>query len=487
MGYKLNELSDVLINQISEIVLGGTGEVPAEPNTFLTWCQPGIPFAPSQFDFAVHGLGSKKEPKENLELLTQAFQFAQLVDFIPDIRAAYTGDKQAARFNPDAEERLTTIYELILKVAKVVHHDLTPEEQAKVEKIRGILGKMKKTENELGETTEVLEDSPMYKTYKAKSAAYRAAELQYKAKNILAMSASGEAGNAAVADWALNAGLYLEDVKAAEDDWSANGWRGQIDDAMAVVQALTERSMEVWRSSLLTFFKAAEVNATGPGTRFRYTTMIPADLEQGGWTNYSVSHSLVDTKAHSEATQASASLGLNLGFWSFGGSGQGSTSEQTSSIEVDNFNLSFQLCMTVISRPWFYPEFFSNRGWTLKTGEGWEYTDPPSDGAPPPDTKGKFIGYPTIILWARNVNIESTQFASAYETYASQFGGGGSVGWGPFTLSGAGAHQESDAHMHTETTGQGLKVEGMQIIGFVNHLIGKAPNLLESIKEDELI
>jgi len=487
MSYKLNELADVLINQISAIVLGGAGDVPAEPNTFLTWCQPGIPFAPSQFDFAVHGLGSKKEPKENLELLTQAFQFAQLVDFIPDIRAAYTGDKQAARFNPDAEERLTTIYELILKVAKVVHRDLSPEEQAKIEKIKGILGKMKKTENELGETTEVLEDSPMYKTYKAKAAAYRAAELQYKNKNIQAMSASGEAGNAAVADWALNAGLYLEEVKAAEDDWIANGSRNQINDAMAVVQGLTERSMEVWRSQLLTLFKAAEVNATGPGTRFRYTTMIPADLEQGGWTEYKVSHSLVDSKTHSEATQWSASAGLNLGFWSFGGNAQGSSSNQTSALEVDNFNLSFQLCMTVISRPWFYPEFFSNRGWTLKEGDGWMYDEMPSNGLTPPDTSGKFIGYPTIILWARDVKIESAQFASAYESYASQFGGGGSVGWGPFTLSGSGAHQESDFHMRTETTGQGLEVKGTQIIGFVNHLIGKTPNLLDSIKEDELI
>jgi hypothetical protein len=489
MGYKLNELGDVLLDQVSQIVLGGDQTAPANLNTFLTWCQPGIPFGPEQFDFATGGFGSGAEAKDNLAILNHAFNFAQLVDFIPDIKAAYTGDKQAARFNPNAEERLTTIYSEILQFSKVVHQELTDEQNKKLEKFRGLLRQTKKVKDIVTEEEkEVTEDGPMLKAYNEKLAAYIAAALNYNNKRIAAQSAAGAAGNAAVADFSTNAELYRLQVKAARDAWVAGGYRNEVDDINSYIDQVTRRDMVLWKQSLVELFNESVVNTPTQGQRFNYTTLLPGDFASaGGWTRYAVSHDLVDAKSHDESSQWQASAGLNLGFWSFGGNVHGASSEHTENLEVDNFMLSCELCQTVISRPWFYPEFFSNRGWDLKTGDGWMYDDMPSNGEPPPNTKGKFVGYPTTILWARNVQITSAQFASAYQSYSSEFGGGGSVGWGPFTLSGGGAHQESGTHLHAEADGQGLSVEGMQIIGFVNHLIGKAPNRLEQIKDEELV
>jgi len=488
MAYKLNELSDVLLNQISEIVLGGDQTAPASPNTFLTWCQPGIPFGPNVFDFADAGLGSGADAQADRAILNHAFNFAQLVDFIPDIKAAYTGDKQAGRFNPDAEERLSTIYSEILRFSKVVHQDLSEEEKKKLEKFRGLLRQTKKVKDIVTEEEkEVTEDGPMLKAYNEKQAAYIAAALNYNNKRVAAQSATGESGKAAVADFSTNAELYRTQVKSALDAWISGGYRNEVDEVNSYIDQVTRRDMVLWKQSLVELFNESVVNATSQGTRFNYTTVIPGDFATaGGWTRYSVSHETVDSKTHSESTQWQASAGLNLGLWSFGGGAEGSSSEDTSNFEVDNFELSFELCMTLISRPWFYPEFFSNRGWDLKTGEGWMYDDMPSNGAAPPATAGKFVGYPTIILWARNVRINSAQFTSAYESHASKFGANASVGWSVFTLKGGGAHEESDSHLHTESSGQGLSVDGMQIIGFVNHLIGKAPNLLDGIKEEEL-
>lgn len=489
MGYKLNELSDVLLNQISHIVLGGDQTAPASPNTFLTWCQPGIPFGPDQFDFATGGFGSGADAQADKGILNHAFNFAQLVDFVPDIRAAYSGDRQAARFNPDAEERLTTIYSEILRFSKVVHQDLSDEQKKKLEKFRSLLRQTKKVKDIVTEEEkEVTEDGSMLKAYNEKQAAYIAAALNYNNKRVAAQSATGESGKAAVADFSTNAELYKMQVKTALDAWISGGYRNEVDEINAYIDQVTRRDMVLWKQSLVELFNDSVVNATAQGTRFNYTTVIPGDFATaGGWTGYSASHEMVDSKTHSESTEWQAAAGLNLGLWSFGGGAQGASSEQTANLEVDDFELSFELCMTLISRPWFYPEFFSNRGWDLKKGEGWMYDDMPSNGAAPPDTAGKFIGYPTMILWARNVNISSAQFSSAYQAYASQFGGSASVGWGPFTLSGGGAHQEADTHIHTEATGQGLTVNGMQIIGFVNHLIGKAPNKLDEIKDGDLV
>jgi len=489
MGYKLNDLGNVLINQISDIVLGGDQAAPANPNTFLTWCQPGIPFGPEHFDFSTSGFGSGADAKADIAILNHAFNFAQLVDFVPDIRAAYTGDKQQGRFNPDAEERLTTIYSEILRFSKVVHQDLTDEEKAKIEKFRGLLRQTKTVKDIVtDEEKEVTEDGPMLKAYNEKLAAYIAAALNYNNKRVAAQGATGELGKTAVADWAANAELYRLQVKAAMDAWTSGGYRNEVDQINAYIDQVTRRDMVLWKQTLVELFTDSVVNATAQGQRFNYTTLLPGDFATaGGWTTYNVSHETVDQRTHDESTQWNASAGLSLGFWSFGGSAHGSETEHTENLEVENFGLSCDLCQTVISRPWFYPEFFANRGWDLRTGEGWMYDDMPSNGAAPPETKGKFIGYPTTILWARNVHVTSADFSREYTAYSSEYGGGGSVGWGPFTISGGGAHQEADTHLHTDANAQGVHVNGMQIIGFVNHLIGKAPNRLEEIKDEDLV
>jgi len=56
-----------------------------------------------------------------------------------------------------------------------------------------------------------------------------------------------------------------------------------------------------------------------------------------------------------------------------------------------------------------------------------------------------------------------------------------------FTLSGNYSHKESGSHFHSESDGATITVPGMQIIGFVNHLLGKTPNLLDGIDEANLV
>ncbi len=48
-------------------------------------------------------------------------------------------------------------------------------------------------------------------------------------------------------------------------------------------------------------------------------------------------------------------------------------------------------------------------------------------------------------------------------------------------------HTQSDEKFHSETDGQTLSVRGLQVIGFVNHLISKAPNPLPEIKDTDFV
>jgi hypothetical protein len=485
MGHPLNTLGQTLIDQVRESVTGGDGNVPPSKNSFLTWCAPGIPMAPEAFDFAANGLGSGADAEAEKRLLNHAFNWAQLVDFVPDVGAAYTSDRQEGMFRPDAEMRLSAIYGEILNSAKVVRSELSPEDSAKIEKFRKLLRSTRKVKDIVtDEEKEVTEDGPMLKAYNDKQAGYIAAALQYNAKRVAAQAATGVEGKATVADFSANAELYRLQVQEAMGEWVSGGYRNEVDAINAFIDRVTQRDMGLWMASLKQLFADAVVNGTAPGQRFLYTTLIPGDFAtSGGWKEFTMRHSDSHQATHNESTSWSAKGGLNWGLFSVGAGASGSSSKVSANTELSSFTLSMQLCQTIVCRPWAHMEFFRNRGWTLSKGNGWMYDDMPSDGARPP--KGNFIGFPTIALWARDVRIESREFVSAYRAFQKQIGVNASVGWGPFTVSGSRQHSESGTDLKTEDTGEALTVKGMQLLGFVNHLIGKAPNPLPELKASD--
>jgi hypothetical protein len=430
MAYTLNQLGTTLLAQLSNIVNGGDANEPPSPTSYLTWCSPGIPFDPGDFDFAASGFGAAADAAQYRRLLQQAFNFAQLVDFIPTLAAPY-GAKEQEYLNRPSQQRLSVIYSEILRFAKVVKQELTEEEQAKLDKFRGLLRTTKKEKNLVtDEETEVTVDGPVLVAYQAKMAEYIEARLGYNAKRIAADAATGPGGIAAVADWAANSELYWAKVRAARDAWTSGGYRNEVDQMNAYIDAVTRRSMQLWRQSLVEDLEKAEVSATTPGSVFNFTTLIPGNFAHAaGWTEYGVTHEATAGSTHYESESWSAGGSVNFGLFSFGANASSSSSSFDSNYSCETFNLTLQLAPVIISRPWFSPEFFKNRGWTLKQGDGWFYDDMPSDGGRPP--KGNFIGYQTIALFARNIVIESMEFASAYEQSQSQMSAGGSVGWGP--------------------------------------------------------
>lgn len=484
MATTLNDLGKTLFAQLYEITTGGDDTVPSSPNTFFSWCMPGIPFDPSDFQFCVKGFGGGATAEEDKSLLQQAFNFAQLIDFIPDPTGVYNHNKQETVYRT-SEARLSHLYGEILKFSKVVHAELTDNQKAKLEKFRQLLRTTKTVKDIVtDEEKTVVVDGPMLQAYNEKMTAYLAAALQYNAKRIAAQAATGPEGKAAVADWSNNAQLYRLQVKQAQDAWVSGGYRNEVDEINAYINQVTLRDMGLWKQALLEHYQDAVVNALGPGQDFFYTTLIPGSFaNSGGWTEYGMTHETVNSSTHSKSNSWGGGANVSFGFWSVGGGVSGESKSYSDSYAVSNFKLSFRIAQIAISRPWFYPEFFMNRGWTLRKGEGWMYDDMPSDGQLPPH--GNFIAYPTTALFARDITIESADFVSAYNSYSSSYGGGASVGWGPFRLSGNYHHAESGDSYSSTASGQTLRVPGMQIIGFTNHLVGKAPNPLEDLKDED--
>jgi hypothetical protein len=482
MAYTLQQLGTTMLTTLSNIVNGGDERVPASPDTFLTWCAPGIPFDPREFDFAGGGFGASADAAEYRRLLQQAFNFAQFVDYIPTFSAPYGKEGQDYLHRP-SQQRLSHIYGEVLRFSKVLRQELTPEQQAKLDKFRGLLRQTRKVKDIVtDEEKEVTEDGPMIQAYNEKMAAYFTERLLYNNKRIAADAATGPAGVAAVADWASNSELYWLKVKAARDAWVSGGYRNEVDSINAFIDQVTRRNLQLWKQGLVEDLEKAELSSTTPGSVFNFTTVIPGNFAtSAGWTEYSMTegHTQANTQYERESWSGGASVGFGL--WSFGANASHSSQSHSSDFSTNSFSIKFELAPVVISRPWFSAEFFKSRGWTLRKGEGWTYDDFPSDGARPP--KGNLIGYPAIALFARNIVIESAEFATAYSESHSQTEAGGSVGWGPFSLSGTYATAEGETHFKADQQGSRLAVPGMQIIGFVNELVGKAPNPIEGFTD----
>ncbi len=485
MAATLNQLGETLLSQIYEIMTGGDDKVPPNPNAFLSWCMPGIPFTQEDFKFCEKGFAGGATAEEDKQLLNQAFAFSQLVDFIPD-RSGIYGDDQQQTVWRTSQARMSHMYGEILKAAKVVSDELTPEEEQKLEKFRNLL-RTTKTVKDLvtDEEKQVVVDGPMLQAYNQMFAAYEEARVLYNSKRVAAMAATGPEGKAALADWSLNADLYRMKVNHALSNWRTGGYKEDVDRINAYIQNVTQRSMDIWKAGLQSTYEGAQVTALGPGQEFFYTTLIPANFaaRDAGWTGFTVNHEDVKESSRTKTNAWSVGASGGWGLFSAGGSASGTSSETSGSKAVSSFKLSFKLTQAIISRPWFYPEFFMNRGWTLQKGAGWMFDDMPSDGQIPP--KGNFIAFPISAIFARDIVIESAEFVSEFKEFSKSLSANAHAGWGPFSLKGSYSRSESGRDFSSTTDGQSLRVDGMQIIGFVNHLVGKAPNPLESLKPEQ--
>jgi hypothetical protein len=485
MPYTLKDLGAVFRNTMYDTICGGDGSLPPSKDSFVTWCSPGLPYTERDFDFAATGLGTAKDAEGEKAMLQNAFNFAMQVDFIPDPKACYSNDKQQGVYRNEAGIRLSELYGEILRFSKVVDNELTDEQKAKLEKFRGLLRTTRTVKDIVtDEEKQVTEDGPMLAAYKQKQQEYITQQLAYNNKRVAAQAASGPEGKAAVMDWSNNAQLYLMQVQAASDAWASGGYKEDVEKINAYIQQVTQRSMLLWKQQLDSYYKDALVNATAAGERFYYTTLAPGDFASApGWTSYHMDHAMLDTTSHDESTSWSAGGGVNFGFWSVEGGVHSESKTHDTTMTVDKFSLDFDMTQVQIIRPWFYPEFFVNRGWTLRPGEGWMFDQMPSDGATPPN--GLFVGYPMQMLFVRNVRITSSAFSEAYHQYSSEVGANASVGWGPFTLSGDYNHKESGDHYHSESDGATITVPGMQVIAFLNHLLGKTPDPLPELKPED--
>jgi hypothetical protein len=170
---------------------------------------------------------------------------------------------------------------------------------------------------------------------------------------------------------------------------------------------------------------------------------------------------------------------LGWGKLSIGGSGSSSTQQKHEVEKATNFTMSFSIAQIPLSRAWFDPTFIESKAWRLSPNA--VDLSELSNGAIPP--QGMMVAYPTTVIFARDIQVNFDEMHDEKTELHKQLIAKGSGGYGPFKIGGSYSRDEQKKDVKYTFNKEGLKVEGMQIIGFRCHLLKKSPNPNPNIKE----
>jgi hypothetical protein len=460
-------------------------DVEANPNTlpndtFIAWCSPGIPFTDRSFDFATHGIGGGTGEGEAVRQRIQfADDWARLVNFLPDPNGIYDQNGMRKLFDNTAFTQdgasMASVYHNVLRFSEVASGELDPETQARLEHFRSLLTQVTHEQDLFtGEMVERVADSPVVTKYYELMGDYLTKARLYNSKRLNALNS---ADAAAVQDFALHAEDYRMEVRAALGKWESQGRKSDIEKMRAWIQQVTMRDLVLLKQELLDNMERARITNALSGLPFYWTSLIPADLASSdGWTEYTFSHTETDEHREKHTNAWSVNIGVSYGWFRGSGGVNGSMERDERTVNTANFKMQFEVAEAIITRPWCGMEFLLSEAWRFAPTMPnlTHMTQTLSNGERPP--AGSLIAVPSTAIFARKVGVDFDELHDTASRYVRDIAANAGLSIGPVNLGGSYKRHDEEEDMHREQTAEGLKVPGMQLIGFKCRLLPKLPH-----------
>ncbi len=490
MKHNSADLMQALVAKLYATITGSNPSIKLPRNKFVTWMLPGIPFDQKDLAFCSKGL-TGDTAEETLNLYHQAFVISKLCDYVPEIGNQFLDKEMQQSVFTTTQDTISSIYNDILKYSKVVSIEPTEEEKEKIKKYRDLLTVTKEVKDIVtDEMKTVTQPGPLTIAYNQKMNDYIEAADEYMNLLIDSQSAKGSDPEATrrVQAFANKQKFLIKKITAAESAWISEGYKSEYEEINGYIQQVTQRSMVQYKADLLSKLLMASLSSPADGgSTFNYTTILPGNFaESKAWTSFNFYEGDVETHSKKNTSSWGASGGTSIAGFGASTSAKGSKEKVSMDSEWSNFSASFEFTQVQICRPFFEPGFFSMQGWTLDDLWNLNYNNMPvSDGAAVPT--GRLIAYPTAALFVRNVYFKFAEAQQHYDKVVETLSGGGSVSYGPFGGGGSYSKSSETVNRTASWEGNGFKIEGMQLIGFINNLIPKSPNLNPAIKPEQLV
>jgi hypothetical protein len=394
--------------------------------------------------------------------LATAEGFARMVDSVPAVQAVY-----APTQNP-----LSTVYKTIVDGANTLS-TVTPAQEKIYKQAYGFLNKETEITDFTGAKTTQYGPSQIYQTYVQNQTAYITAIVGYRnAFNNYDLTDPKQQR-----EWQANEPLLKNAVSQTYNSWRAQG-------ATQVEQALAAQASSI-NNAIATAIKDAQdavsdknqlASNVGAGPWFMtlaYPTNWTDPAAAANFTQLTLSSKNLKTSSDSSFNSWGGNSSWAGGLWS--ASASGSSKTENSHMDAQNLTLSARIGVVRILRPWLHEFLFRMSGWSMKGKD----QNGISNGALKGNENGLLPLLPTAFVVARDITI-TADFSSEDKTHAeSEWKAGGSVGWGPFSVSGNYAHSEKHDTFQSTFSGGTLTVPGIQIIGWISEIVPASPPMGE--------
>lgn len=439
-------LAKAVVAKLYRTLTNGDDAVPPQTDNFLSWNTPGIPVQSTDLD-------------------SQSETLARLVDFIPDV-TALNNTLFSATATPGSSGSLSGEYRDALKMSQVMKTQLSTDVAAKLEKFRNLLQQVvKTTDPATGEQVERTVPSPLLQAYNEKHQRYVAAAFDYNTRRLNAM---GTDDSRAVADWALNATLYRQQVDGAMTDWVISGYKNEVEQIAAFISQLTQRDMSVLKGQYLNDFDAARLTSPATGAEYYATSLLPDNFAtSAAWTAFAFRAGDYERYRASAVSATSWPVHAGEGFLGLFGDAACRT-RYTGSLDRSHTTLTCEIAEAPIMRQWFQSVFLTSRGWRFDDKNPTVKDKQLCDGASPP--KGTLPAYPVSAVFVRNMSLSFGQSRAVADFIAHQQTShtDGYLSFGPFFLGG----RDRGYHYADGT----VTADGIQLIGFRCHILPRSPD-----------
>lgn len=319
--------------------------------------------------------------------------------------------------------------------------------------------------------------TPKYQAYLDRESAYKDKVRAYNRAYANVMTDPVRFSN-----WPRDGVLYQSDVDGAFDQWNSFGHKVEIEKAIATLAAqgtdpaiaIIARAKKRFQNSLVNFANIGDIP---------YTFMLPeswydADNDDG-WTVYTSAESHSESHFKSSSTSYGGSAGINVGFWSVGGNFDSESSKTSLSMNTSDLEVNFSYCAVDIVRPWLDMSLLNLQNWFLMgdypkncISDGTMQQELPADRGKEPVFLPSVV---TTLILVKDLKIKWGNWKSDWQTQESHVSGGGSVGWGPFAVSGHYSHGEESRDFVADSAGESLSVSGIQLLGYVSMIAPPSP------------
>ncbi|WP_423998684.1 hypothetical protein ACOZ4I_08965 [Haloarcula salina] len=421
-----------------------------------------------------------------------AAEWSHLVNFIPNPSGIYDAEQQKKMFDNTAFTQdgasIASIYKNVLQFSEVASAEPTEEQKAQVKRARELLTEVR-TEPDLltGEPQEITDDSRLVKAYDTFRSEYENAVIEYNGKKLASLNAQDAL---AVQDWMLNGEMYRNKVRRAHDKWVTAGHKHDVEKLWALVDQVTQRSLKLLKADLEDDLEKAEMSNPGAGGEtFYWTSLIPSSLPfSEGWSTYDFKQS--DTKIHEDkqTNEWEGDAKIPVFGWGFSPKASGKQERYEREVDTTDFTISFEIAQGMISRPWMSTNFLLSNAWRFGPNMPnlTNLTETLSNGEKPPEFSGSMVAFPTTAIFVRNVLVDFAELHEEESQFKRDIDAGLDLSIGPVRL-GGGKYKRGDEErtMEKHTTDQGLKIPGMQLIGFKCKLLPKLPNPSPEVPEEQ--